>query len=225
LSWAPALYLITDRRASSRPLAEQVDSALSCLDPGRVAVQLREPDLTARELMSLGGAVLSICRRRGVPLLVNDRIDIASALGAQGAHLSGRSLPAEEARRILGPRAVIGVSCHSAEEVRRRVPGADFATWGPVYATPSKAKHGPPVGWEGIEEAKQTGVPLLALGGIAITNAGALAAHGFAGIACIRAVFAAPDPGTAARELLAAFLPPPAVTELDPTAPAARAPE
>ncbi|MBI5543854.1 MAG: thiamine phosphate synthase [Deltaproteobacteria bacterium] len=201
---APALYLITDRRACARPLPDEIGRTLEGLDGAHVAVQLREKDLTARELFRVGGEVLSVCRRYGVPLLINDRVDVAMALGAHGVHLGGGSLPACEVRRIW-PEAFIGVSCHSAAQVHERAPGADFATWGPVFATPSKASYGPPVGTTGLDDALSVGLPLVALGGIDEANATGVRPGGFAGIACIRAVFSSPEPHRAARRLLAAF--------------------
>lgn len=201
---APALYLITDRHAAAGPLAPAVAAALAGVDPRRVCVQLREKDLPARELFALGREVLAACRARGVPLLVNDRVDVARALGADGVHLGGESLPASAVRR-LWPEALVGVSCHSPEELGAGAEGADFATWGPVFPTPSKARYGAPVGTSRLAEARALGLPLLALGGIEAANAAGLAAAGFAGIACIRAVFSAQDPGVAARALLDAF--------------------
>jgi len=201
---APALYLVTDRTASAEPLPDRVAAALALVDPRRVAVQLREKDLSGAELLALGRAVLAVCRARGVRLLVNDRVDVALALGADGVHLGGGSLPASEVRRLF-PNALLGISCHGAEELGARAPGADFAVWGPVFATPSKSRYGPPVGHSGVEEASRLGVPLVALGGVEVGNAPGLSRKGFAGIACIRAVFSAQDPGRAAAELLAAF--------------------
>jgi thiamine-phosphate pyrophosphorylase len=205
VSRAPALYLVTDRRACERPLAEVIGAALSRIDPARAAVQLREKDLGGRALCELGRSVLAACRARGVPLLVNDRIDVALALGADGVHLGGGALPAREARRLRGPSARLAVSCHSPHELRERREGADFAVWGPVFATPSKARYGPPVGTAGLDEARALGLPLLALGGVDAANAGRLRDQGFAGVACIRAVLSAHDPAQAARSLLESF--------------------
>jgi thiamine-phosphate pyrophosphorylase len=205
VSWAPSLYLITDRRTSPRPLPEQIALALEVVRPGSAAVQLREKDLSARELLALGRALLPVCRARGAALLINDRLDVALALGADGAHLSGTSLPASEARKLLGPSARIGVSCHSVEEVRERSPGADFATWGPVFATASKQAFGPPVGTRDLPEALKAGTPLVALGGVNASNAAALSGLGFSGVACIGAVNSAQNPGEAARALARAF--------------------
>ncbi len=204
MSRVPALYLITDRTLSPRPLPALVEATLARVDPRRVAVQLREKDLGARALFELGTAVKRVCDARGVPLLINDRVDVALALGA-GVHLGGDSMRAADVRPIVGPKVTIGVSCHGVDEVRRRSPGADFATWGPVFPTPSKARYGPPVAFEGLEEAQTVGVPLLALGGIKRERVAELKERGFAGIACIGAVFGAEEPGAAAAELLDAL--------------------
>lgn len=204
MSEAPGLYVITDRRASARPLPDLVAAALEKVDPRRVVVQLREKDLGGHPLLDLGRGVLQVCRNRGVPLLINDRIDVALALGADGVHLGGGSVPAREVRR-LWPGARIGVSCHSPHELRELKEGADFATWGPVFETPSKAAYGPAVGTAHLPDARGLGVPLVALGGIEAGKVAGLKKQGFAGIACIRAVFAAHDPGIAAQALLRAF--------------------
>lgn len=201
---APALYLISDRAASDRPLPEALAAALSQVDASRVAVQLREKDLRPRELFELGKKALEACRTRGARLLVNDRLDVAMALGADGVHLGGGSMSAADARRVW-PGALVAVSCHSVEELAERAPGADFAVWGPVFATPSKARYGPPVGTSRLPAALSAGVPLVALGGVDAGNAGSLKSHGFQGVACIRAVFSAQDPGAAAAKLLLAF--------------------
>lgn len=201
---APALYLVTDRATAARPLPDLVAAALARVAPARVAVQLREKDLSGRALLDLGRAVLSVCRAFGASLLVNDRLDVALAMGADGVHLGEGALPAREARHVW-PGAWIGVSVHSPEELAARRDGADFATWGPVFATPSKARYGPPVGLARLEEARALGVPLVALGGVDESNAAGLAGAGFAGVSCIRAVFSAQDPGTAAAALLSAF--------------------
>ncbi|MGC4113112.1 MAG: thiamine phosphate synthase [Myxococcales bacterium] len=201
---APALYLVTDRAACDRPLPEVLAAALSQVDPSRVAVQLREKDLSARELFGLGRAVLDVCRARNVRLLVNDRLDVALALGADGVHLGGGSLSAAVVRRVW-PGALLGISSHTPEELASRANGADFAAWGPVFATPSKARYGAPVGTARLAEARKVGLPLVALGGVDHTNAAGLRAAGFGAIACIRAVFSAQDPAAAAANLLRAF--------------------
>ncbi len=206
---APRLYLITDRHLSDLPLPERVAQALSCaeLDTRAVAVQLREKDLSGRELFELGAAVLKICRARGVPLLINERVDVAMALGAEGVHLGGEAMAAADARALLGSQALIGISAHSPEELRARAPDADFATFGPTFFTESKARYGAPVGTARLREALELGLPLLALGGVTPERAANLAEMGFEGVACIGAVFGAAEPAAAVRAMLGAFSP------------------
>src|SRR5205085_4034186 len=120
------------------------------------------------ELARLCRALLPACRERGSKLLVNDRADVALATGADGVHLPAGGLPAAEARKLLGPRALIGASCHSLAEVRAAsAGGADFAVFGPVWATPGK---GPPLGLQALAEAARADLPLFALGGVDAGN-------------------------------------------------------
>ncbi|MDY0002819.1 MAG: thiamine phosphate synthase [Polyangia bacterium] len=204
-------YLVTDRRLVPRgDLPALVDRALALAPKGSVAVQLREKDLTSRELLVLARALGEITRARGASLLVNDRIDVALAAGADGVHLAGHSLPPKDARRILGPDLLLGASAHSLEEARRaRAAGCDFATFGPVFPTPSKAPLGSPLGLEALEKAcaALAPFPLIALGGLDLDSAGACRAAGAAGVAAIRAWLLAPDPAEAVRRLLEAGAP------------------
>ena len=204
------LYLITDRRlVAGGDLPAAVERALG---GGAWAVQLREKDLPARQLYDLARELRAITFRYGAKLLINDRVDVALAAGADGVHLGGASIPPGEARRLLGPKALIGCSTHSAEEAAEaEAGGADFVTFGPVYATPSKAAHGPPVGVEALRHACAAArVPVFALGGVGPRNAGEVVAAGAYGVAAISAVFAAEDPGEAAadfgRRLAEAFI-------------------
>ena len=132
------------------------------------AVQLREKDLSAAELLPLAGELRSLTREFGARLLINDRVDVALATGADGVHLGGHSLPAADARRLLGPDKLIGVSTHRIEEIRTaEESGADFVTFGPVWFTPSKAPFGEPVGLAQLREAcAATALPVFALGGV-----------------------------------------------------------
>ena len=200
----PRVHLITDRRLAV-DLTATARRALVGLAPGTAAVHLREKDLGGRELLRLAGALLAACRESGQLLLVNDRLDVALAAGADGVHLPAAGLPPAEARRLLGPGRRLGVSCHSAADVGRALRGgADFATFGPVFDTPSKRAHGPPVGLAALAEAAAVGLPLVGLGGIEPGNAAAVWAAGARGVAAIRAWLAAPDPAAAVRALLPA---------------------
>jgi thiamine-phosphate pyrophosphorylase len=193
----PRLYLITDRRLVA-DLPRAVERALSVLPPGLAAVQLREKDLPARELLALARALLPLCAARGAPLLVNDRLDIALSAGA-GLHLPANGLPAGRARELLGPGAPLACSCHREEEVlRAKQGGADFATFGPLFDTPSKREYGPPVGLAALTAAVRLGLPLLGLGGVDLGRVADLLVAGASGAAMIRAAWAE-DSGALAR--------------------------
>lgn len=200
----PRAYLVTEGGLVP-DLVAAVRAALAGLPPGAVAVQLRAKAATARELLALARALQAVCGPAGQPLLVNDRLDVALAAGAAGVHLPSAGLPPEEARRMLPPGALLGVSCHSAGDVARAAAGgADFATFGPVFDTPSKRRFGAPVGLARLAEAARLGLPLLGLGGVDLGNARQVVAAGAHGVAAIRAWLGAPDPGAAVRALLAA---------------------
>lgn len=197
-------YLITDRRlAPDGDLPALLARALSD-PPGPLAVQLREKDLPARDLLALAREVLQVTRRAGALLLVNDRLDVALAAGADGVHLAGHSLPPAAARGLLGPDLLLGASTHGLAEARAaRDGGCDFATFGPVFRTPSKAAYGEPVGLDRLAAAARelSPFPLVALGGVTTENAAACRAAGAQAVSAIRAVLAASDPAAACRAL------------------------
>jgi len=198
------LYLVTDRLAAGgRDLEEVIAQALQ---GGVRAIQLREKDLPAGELLRLGKRLLPRVRRAGVALLINDRVDVALALGADGVHLARGSLRPREVRGLAGSGILIGVSCHGLSEVREAVEsGADFLVLGPVYPTPSKAPCGPPLTVEIIRQARAICPrPLLAIGGITAARVPEVVGAGADGVAVISAVFSATDPAAATGEILAA---------------------
>jgi thiamine-phosphate pyrophosphorylase len=208
---APRLYLITDRQATgSRSIVEVVARALeglagSGLEPGEVAVQLREKDLGGRALVALARPLRQVTAAAGVRLFVNDRIDVALAVGADGVHLGGTSLSPAEAR-AMAPAMGIGVSAHGIDEVRTAAAHATFAVFGPIRDTPSKRAFGPPLGVAALAEAAPLGLPLLALGGIEAADVAAVVAAGARGVACVRPVMAAADPAAAVRALAEALV-------------------
>jgi thiamine-phosphate pyrophosphorylase len=201
----PRVYLVTDPSAGPG-LVPRVEVALRGLPAGVVAVQLRAKGLPAAELVALARALRAVAAGAGQRLLVNDRLDVALAAGADGVHLPAAGIPPAEARRLAGPGRLVAVSCHSAADVAAaRDAGADFATFGPIFDTPSKRGYGPPVGLAALAGAVALGLPLVGLGGVHAGNAPSVAAAGAAGVAAIRAWLDAPDPGGAVRQLLAAF--------------------
>jgi thiamine-phosphate pyrophosphorylase len=197
----PVVHLITDRRLA-RDLAARADAALAGLAPGTAALHLREKDLAGRELLALAHALGAVCRRRGQLLVVNDRIDVALAAGAGGVHLPSAGIPPADARRLVGAASLVGVSCHSADDVARaQAGGADFAFLSPIHDTPSKRAYGPPLGIAALREAAVLGLPLVALGGIDAARAAEARAAGARGVAAIRAWLEGPDPARAVRRL------------------------
>lgn len=194
------LYLITDRRLVA-DLPRAIDRALSGVPRGGAAVQLREKDLGARALLELAHRAAEVCERHGAPLLVNDRIDVAIASGADGVHLAGGSVGATDVRALM-PGAIVGASCHTEADLAARA-GADFALFSPVFPSPGK---GPAVGLDALREAARAGVPVFALGGVDASNAAACAAAGAHGVAAIRSWLAADDPAAACEALYAEVL-------------------
>lgn len=195
------LYFVTDRtQTNGRPLVDVVHAAL---DGGVRAVQLREKDLEGGALFQIALDLRELTTRYQARLFINDRIDIALAVEADGVHLGQTSFPVPTARKLLGSEKLIGVSTHSQTEISAAA-GADFLLFGPVYFTPSKAAYGTPQGLERLREAVRISpVPVIAIGGIKSAQIPEILASGAHGIGVITAISAAEDPTQAARNLLA----------------------
>ncbi len=194
------LYFVTDRtQTANRPLTDVVHAAL---DGGVRAVQLREKDLEGHELYTLAEQLRALTLRYRAQLLVNDRLDVALAVEADGVHLGQHSFSVEATRRLLGAGKLIGVSTHSPQEIDA-AQKADFIVFGPVYYTPSKAAYGEPQGLDRLRAAvAHSTVPVFAIGGIRTARVAEVLETGAHGIAMISAISAAADPAQAARELL-----------------------
>ena len=202
----PPLLAISDRRAlpAGVDLAGWLRSLAAVVPPELVAVQLREKDLDDRDLLALARTAREMWQPPRL-LLINGRIDVAVAAGADGVHLPAAGLPLAPLRRLAarhGRPLLLGRSTHSPAEVEAaRRDGADYVTFGPVYPTPSKAIYGPPPGLDGLRRAAAAGLPVLALGGVTAARLAEVADAGAHGAAAIRA-FA--DPGSAGAMATAA---------------------
>lgn len=186
-------YLITDRRQiKNSPLHEVIRHAVN---GGVRAVQLRERDLSIRELLNLAGDIRDITAKRDVRLIINNRIDICLAVGADGVHLRRDSLPVEVVRRILGDKKIIGVSTHNLSEAEEAEKGgADFITLSPIYHTTSKPDLLNPSGVDIIKRIKEKiSVPVFALGGIMAGNIDEVLAAGADGVAVVSSIMKAED--------------------------------
>ena len=196
-----ALIVVTDPNCGGRRV---LDVARAALQGGAPSVQLRWKDGSAREMVELARALAEETRRAGALLFVNDRVDVALAAGADGAHVGQDDLPVAAAQRIAPPRFLLGVSAETAELARAAErDGAAYVGVGPVYATASKADAGDAVGTGRIAEiAAAVRIPVVGIGGIDAGNAAPVARAGAAGVAVIGAVMRAPEPEAAAREIL-----------------------
>lgn len=193
------LYLITDRHLiGDRPLTDVVTDAL---EGGIRAIQLREKDLPPRALLALASDLRVLTAHYGARLLINHRVDVMLAVDADGVHLRRDSLPLRVVRRLVGRDKLVGVSTHSATEVRgAAADGADFVTFGPIFPTPSKMRYGSPLGLAALEAAcRDTRIPVFAIGGIERGRIDAVMSAGAHGAAMISAVMSSRDVRVTAR--------------------------
>ncbi len=198
----PRLYAILD--AAQAPTHSLIDLAEILLESGVRLIQYRDKQANARRLFTMSQEIGERVREAGGIFIVNDRVDIARAAGADGAHLGQDDLPVEMARRILPSDKLIGISTHSPAQVRKaNHDPADYVAFGPIFRTQSKERPDREVGLAGLREARKlTRKPLVAIGGITLENAREVIAHGADSVAVIRALLAAADPGVQARRFM-----------------------
>jgi len=198
----PSLLLVTDRHATAGRDLETVVAL--ALDAGLPAVQLRDKDLPGRTLFSLAERLRVATRRTGALLFVNDRVDVARAVDADGVQLGASTLPVDVARTLLAPGALIGESTHALDEVRET--RADFVVFGPVYDTPSKRQYGQPQGLSALRQVVESvDRPVIAIGGITPERVRDVRGAGAAGVAVISAILGAERPADAVKAFLDAL--------------------
>jgi thiamine-phosphate pyrophosphorylase len=195
------LYLVTDRDlAGTRPLDELVWAAVR---GGATVVQLREKECTTREFIQLAREIKEFLQSRGVPLIINDRVDVALAAGADGVHVGKSDMDYRDARRLMGDEALVGLSVETPDQAERAEGlDADYLGVSPIFPTPTKTDTTTEWGIAGLARLrKQSRHRLVAIGGINAGNATPVLQAGADGIAVVSAICAAPDPEAAAREL------------------------
>lgn len=197
-----SLYLITDRYLTGSK--EFYSSVRRALQGGVTILQIREKDATSEEFYSIGLKLREIADEFNVPLIVNDRLDIALAINADGVHLGQGDLPLGVVRRLLGPGKILGYSVTNPQEARYgERNGANYLGAGPVFSTDSKKDAPNPIGIEGLREIKQSvSIPVVAIGGVNITNLNEVKETGVDGISVISAILSRDDTFAAARELI-----------------------
>lgn len=194
------LHVLTDARGGPAAL-EAVSAAVAA---GAPVVQVRHKDCTDRALYDFAARVVVICAAYGTACLVNDRVDVALAVGAAGTHLGADDLPVAAVRRVAGPDHLIGGTARNPQQARELVAaGADYLGVGPAYATKTKSGLPDPIGPAGVAAvAGAVDVPVIAIGGVTAGRVAELRAAGAWGVAVVGAVSGAPDPAAATRQLL-----------------------
>lgn len=196
-----SLYLVTDRSLSKgRSTAEIVAAAVA---GGVSCIQLREKSCGTREFLNEALALQPLLNSRNIPLIINDRLDIALAIEADGVHLGQSDMPIGMARKIAGDSLIIGISAESVDDaLRAEQEGADYIGISPVFSTPTKTDIAPPLGLEGVRQIRAlVDIPLVGIGGINLDNAESVLAAGADGIAVVSAIVSAADPAGAAKKL------------------------
>lgn len=195
------LHVLTDARGGPEAL-EVVAAAVAA---GAPVVQVRHKNCTDRELHDFAARVVALCAGSPAQCLVNDRVDVALAVGADGTHLGADDLPLAAARRVAGPGHLLGGTARDPEQARRLVAeGADYLGVGPAYRTATKSGLPEPIGPVGVGAvARAVEVPVIAIGGVSAERVGELLAAGAWGVAVVDAVSGVADPAAATRRMLA----------------------
>ena len=196
------LHVITDTALQSR--FTHAELAELAIEGGADTVQFRQKHGTTRELIAMAQDMQTICVQHKVPLIVNDRADIALAVGATGTHFGQDDMPVSIGRQILSTKAIIGASARTEDKILEAISeGADYIGFGPIYGTTSKSDAEMPKGLERLRRMCDIAAcPVIAIGGISVQTAGDVIRAGAHGIAVISAVCAHPEPTVATQALL-----------------------
>jgi thiamine-phosphate pyrophosphorylase len=199
----PRVYPLTDVQLSGLSHAQQVQLLGA---GGATLVQLREKQMPPREFYEHASAAVEVARRSGVTLIINDRVDVAVAVNAQGVHLGQDDMPPEAARTLLGDEAIVGYSTHNVEQATQALTlPIDYLAIGPIFATSTKTDTSPVLGLDGLRAVREAvgAVPLVAIGGISLANAREVIEAGADSVALISALFS--DPRNISQTIHALF--------------------
>lgn len=196
------LYLVTDRGLAGERAIE--DIVKEAVEGGVTMVQLREKDIATRDFIALALRLKDVLKPYGVPLIINDRVDVALASGAEGVHIGQSDMPYAIARKLLGPSKIIGLSVENFEQIEEANSlDVDYIGVSPVFATPTKTDTAEPFGLDGLRKAVRMSVhPTVAIGGMNERTAADVMACGTDGIAVVSAIVCAPDPKESSKNLL-----------------------
>jgi thiamine-phosphate pyrophosphorylase len=196
-----SLYLVTAAELSGGRSQRQIVAA--AIRGGVTLVQYREKSASTRQMIEEARELCALCRAHRIPFIVNDRVDIALAVDADGVHVGQDDLPASLARQWIGPGKLLGVSVENVAQARLAVEGsADYVGASPIFTTPTKPDAPPPMGLQGLQEiARACPIPVVAIGGLNAKNVANVSRAGAAGVAVVSAIIGAEDPERAAREL------------------------
>lgn len=203
IDWS--LYLVTDRElCMGRSLVEVVEASVQ---GGVSVVQLREKDISTRDFVELGKTLLKILRPKNVPLIINDRLDVTLAIGADGLHIGQSDLHYHDARKLLGEKFLLGLSVENREQVKEAKDwDLSYMALSPLFSTPTKTDTAPPWGLEGLKEIrKEIECPLVVIGGINMKNAREVINAGADSLAIVSAICSAPSPYEASKEFRSVF--------------------
>jgi len=196
-----SVYLVTGRGLSKG--RSTLDIVTAAVSGGASVVQLREKSANTREVIEEALRLKAFLRETGVPLIINDRLDVAQAVQADGVHLGQNDMPIEMARHLVGDRMIIGISAESVQDaIAAERAGADYLGVSPIYATPTKTDTAAPLGLEGLRHIRRAvAIPLVGIGGLNRDSTREVIAAGADGVAVVSAIVSADNPESAAREL------------------------